>query len=107
MDLFSFLSFHFMCVTVTVVTGHSVALSRRPHLFSMMSSLHDVLMHDIYFYYLSLAYIQSISSSCYISKCHYNLRSNCTMQQNYNMDKIKIQKLEDNTRIATSAHPKF
>jgi hypothetical protein len=29
------------------------------------------------------------------------------MQQNYNMDKIKIQKLEDNTRIATSAHPKF
>jgi hypothetical protein len=46
MDLFSFLSFHFMCVTVTVVTGHSVALSRRSHLFSTMSSLHDVLVHD-------------------------------------------------------------
>jgi hypothetical protein len=36
-----------MYVTVTVVTGHSVALSRRSHLFSTMSSLHDVLMHDI------------------------------------------------------------
>jgi urate oxidase len=47
MDLFSFLSFHFMCVTVTVVTVHSVALSRRSHLFSTMSSLHDVLVHDI------------------------------------------------------------
>jgi hypothetical protein len=47
MDLFSFLSFHFMCVTVTVVTGHSVALNRRSHLFSTMSSLHDVLVHDI------------------------------------------------------------
>jgi hypothetical protein len=46
MDLFSFLSFHFICVTVTVVTGHSVALSRRSHLFSTMSSLHDVLVHD-------------------------------------------------------------
>jgi hypothetical protein len=46
MDLFSFLSFHFMCVTMTVVTGHSVALSRRSHLFSTMSSLHDVLVHD-------------------------------------------------------------
>jgi hypothetical protein len=46
MDLFSFLSFHFMCVTVTVVTGHSVALSRRSHLFSTMSSLHDILVHD-------------------------------------------------------------
>jgi hypothetical protein len=46
MDLFSFLSFHFMCVTVTVVTGHSVALSRRSHLFSTMSSLHDVLVDD-------------------------------------------------------------
>jgi hypothetical protein len=46
MDLFSFLSFHFMCVTVTVVTGHSVALNRRFHLFSTMSSLHDVLVHD-------------------------------------------------------------
>jgi hypothetical protein len=33
-------------VTVTVVTGHSVALSRRSHLFSTMSSLHDVLVHD-------------------------------------------------------------
>jgi hypothetical protein len=43
MDLFSFLSFHFMCVTVTVVTGHSVALSRHSHLFSTMSSLHDVI----------------------------------------------------------------
>jgi hypothetical protein len=46
MDLFSFLSFHFMCVTVTVVTGHSVALNRRSHLFSTMSSLHDVVVHD-------------------------------------------------------------
>jgi hypothetical protein len=35
-----------MCVTVTVVTGYSVALSRRSHLFSTMSSLHDVLVHD-------------------------------------------------------------
>jgi hypothetical protein len=35
-----------MCVTVTVVTGHSVALSRRSHLFSTMSSLHDVSVHD-------------------------------------------------------------
>jgi hypothetical protein len=35
-----------MCVTVMVVTGHSVALSRRSHLFSMMSSLHNVLVHD-------------------------------------------------------------
>jgi hypothetical protein len=33
-------------VTVTVVTGHSVALNRRSHLFSTMSSLHDVLVHD-------------------------------------------------------------
>jgi NADPH-dependent 2,4-dienoyl-CoA reductase/sulfur reductase-like enzyme len=48
MDLFSFLSFHFMCVTVMVVTGHSVALSRRSHLFSTMSSLHDVLVYDSY-----------------------------------------------------------
>jgi hypothetical protein len=48
MDLFSFLSFHFMCVTVTVVTSHSVALNRRSHLFSTMSSLHDVLVHDIH-----------------------------------------------------------
>jgi hypothetical protein len=46
MDLFSFLSFHFMCVTMTVVTGHSVALNRRSHLFSTMSSLHDVLVHN-------------------------------------------------------------
>ena len=46
MDLFAFLSFHFMYVNVMVVTGHSVALSRRSHLFSMMSSLHDVLVHD-------------------------------------------------------------
>jgi hypothetical protein len=37
-----------MCVTVTVVTGHSVALSRRSHLFSTMSSLHDVLVHDTF-----------------------------------------------------------
>jgi hypothetical protein len=36
-----------MCVTVTVVIGHSVALSRRSHMFSTMSSLHDVLVHDI------------------------------------------------------------
>jgi hypothetical protein len=35
-----------MCVTVTVVIGHSVALSRRSHLVSTMSSLHDVLVHD-------------------------------------------------------------
>jgi hypothetical protein len=35
-----------MCVTVTVVTSHSVALNRRSHLFSTMSSLHDVLVHD-------------------------------------------------------------
>jgi hypothetical protein len=48
MDLFSFQSFHFMYVTVTVVTGHSVALSRRSHLFSTMSSLHDVLVHDMF-----------------------------------------------------------
>jgi hypothetical protein len=34
-----------MCVTVTVVTGHSVALSRHSHLFSTMSFLHDVLVH--------------------------------------------------------------
>jgi hypothetical protein len=53
MDLFSFLSFHFMCVTVTVVTGHSVALSRRSHLFNTMSSLHDVLVHDKVFVLLS------------------------------------------------------
>jgi hypothetical protein len=46
MDLFSFLSLHFMCVTVMVVTGHSVALSRRSHLVSTMLSLHDVLVHD-------------------------------------------------------------
>jgi hypothetical protein len=46
MDLFSFLSFHFMCVSVMVVTGHFVALSRCSHLFSTMSSLHDVLVHD-------------------------------------------------------------
>jgi hypothetical protein len=38
-----------MCVTVTVVTGHSVALSRRSHLFSTMSSLHDVLVHDNFY----------------------------------------------------------
>jgi hypothetical protein len=49
MDLFSFLSFHFMCVTMTVVTGHSVALNRRSHLFSTMSSLHDIFVHDKYF----------------------------------------------------------
>jgi hypothetical protein len=46
MDLFSFLSFHFMCVIVTVVIGHSVALSKRSHLFNTMSSLHNVLVHD-------------------------------------------------------------
>jgi hypothetical protein len=46
MDLFSILSFHFMCVTVTVVTGHLVALNRRSHIFSTMSSLHDVVVHD-------------------------------------------------------------
>jgi hypothetical protein len=45
MDLYSFLSFHFMCVTMTIVTGHSVALNWRSHLFSTMSSLHDVLVH--------------------------------------------------------------
>ena len=47
MDLFSFLSFHFMCLTMTVVTCHFVALSRHSHMFSMMSSLHNVLMHDM------------------------------------------------------------
>jgi hypothetical protein len=46
MDLFSFLSFHFICVTMMVVTGHFVALSRRPHLFSTMTCLHNVLVHD-------------------------------------------------------------
>jgi hypothetical protein len=46
MDLFSFLSLHFMCVTVTVVTDHFVALSRYSHLVSTMSSLYDVLVHD-------------------------------------------------------------
>jgi hypothetical protein len=35
-----------MCVTVMVVTGHSVALNRRSHLFSTMSSLHDVVVHN-------------------------------------------------------------
>jgi hypothetical protein len=34
-------------VTLTVVTGHSMALSRRSRLYSTMSSLHDVLVHDI------------------------------------------------------------
>jgi hypothetical protein len=53
MDLFSFLSFHFMCVTVTVVIGHSVALSRRSHLFSTMSSLHNVLVHDNFIFFTS------------------------------------------------------
>jgi hypothetical protein len=48
MDLFSFLSLHFICVIVMVVTGHSVALSRRSHQFSTMSSLHDVLVYDNY-----------------------------------------------------------
>jgi hypothetical protein len=48
MDLFLFLSFHFMCVTVTVVIGHSMPLSRRSHLFSTMSSLHDVLVYDTF-----------------------------------------------------------
>ena len=48
MDLFSFLSLHFMYVTVMVVIGHSVALSTRSHLFSIMSSLHNVLVHDSY-----------------------------------------------------------
>jgi hypothetical protein len=43
MDLFSFLSFQFLYVTVTVVTSHFVALSRHSHLFSTMSSLHNVL----------------------------------------------------------------
>jgi hypothetical protein len=46
MDLFSFLSLHFMCVTMTVVTGHSMALSRRSYLVSTMSSLHNVLVYD-------------------------------------------------------------
>jgi hypothetical protein len=54
MDLFLFLSFHFICVTVMVVTGHSVALSRRSHLFSMMSSLHDVLVHDKCLYVINV-----------------------------------------------------
>jgi hypothetical protein len=41
-----------MCVTVTVVTGHFVALSRRSHLVSTMSSLHDVLVHDNVYIYI-------------------------------------------------------
>jgi hypothetical protein len=56
MDLFSFLSSHFMCVIVTVVTSLSVALSRHSHLFSTMSSLHDVLVHDIYNCYVLSSY---------------------------------------------------
>jgi hypothetical protein len=51
-----------MCVTVTVVTGHSVALSRRSHLFSTMPSLHDVLVHD------------SCSSSEAYKSCMHNLK---------------------------------
>ena len=47
MGLFSFMSFHFMCVIMTVVTGRSVALSRRSHMFSTISSLYDVLVHDM------------------------------------------------------------
>jgi hypothetical protein len=31
---------------MTVFTSQSVALSRHSHLFSTMSSLHDVLVHD-------------------------------------------------------------
>jgi hypothetical protein len=47
---------------VTVVTGHSVALNRRSHLFSTMSSLHDVLVHDIVNHMiLKLPYWTSIS----------------------------------------------
>jgi hypothetical protein len=65
MDLFSFLSFHFMCVTVTVVTGHFVALSRRYHLFSTMSSLHDVLVHD------TLNKEENIESSKFSHLCIY------------------------------------
>jgi hypothetical protein len=57
MDFFSFLLFHFMCVTVTVVTGHSVALSRYSHLFSTMSSLHDVLVHGKLLMNMNLLFI--------------------------------------------------
>jgi hypothetical protein len=59
MDLFSFLSFYFMCVTVMVVTGHSVALSRRSHLFSTMSSLHDKSLDVFYQNYLKTIPIES------------------------------------------------
>jgi hypothetical protein len=59
MDLFSFLSLHFMCVIVTVVIGHSMALSRRSHLFSTISSLHDVLMHDTFLRHFSMKVIDN------------------------------------------------
>jgi hypothetical protein len=68
MDLFSFLSFHFMCVTMSVIsfhfTGHSMALSRHSHLFSTMSSFHDVfvLVHDIHNKIIILIMIKSINS---------------------------------------------
>jgi hypothetical protein len=54
-----------MCVTVTVVTGHSVALSRRSHLFSTMSSLHDVLVHDIFlFIKFPKVALSNVTSQC-------------------------------------------
>jgi hypothetical protein len=75
MDLFSFLSFHFMCVTVTVVIGHSMALSRRSHLFSTMSSLHDVLVHDKIFLMVSLEWMMHIVGSIYCWWVEYNVAS--------------------------------
>jgi hypothetical protein len=70
MDLFSFLSFHYMCVTVTVVTGHFVALNRRSHLFSTMSSLHDVLVHDILLgTKIVLCFFSTLFSACIFGQC--------------------------------------
>jgi hypothetical protein len=45
---------------MTVVTGHSVALSRRSYLFSTMSSLHNVLVHDIGYSILNFSLIKSV-----------------------------------------------
>jgi hypothetical protein len=70
MDLFSFLSFHFMCVTVTVITGHSVALSRLSHLFSTMSSLHDVLVHDKLFIQYAVPMLDRLLLGDTVSSCN-------------------------------------
>jgi hypothetical protein len=74
MDLFSFLSLHFMYVTVTVVIGDSVALSRRSHLFSTMSSLHDVLVHDTMYGRRKMT-----CSSAILSQPLRCVRDNCTV----------------------------